>query len=326
MAQDTTPIALEGHADRVDAVAWLSSDRLVTGSSDKTIKVWNVAERKVEQTLDAHTEAVFAVVVHPEGKYIASGAKDRTVKLWDLSSPDPPKDVANHSKAVYSVAFSPDGKWLASCGEDDTRIRIWNVAEGKNHKELNAEDADDNNQRRSIFRAVFTPNSKRLVSCGADRSLRLWDVESGQEEKRFEAIDYLVYKEKDKKIERTARKGASDFALYCLALNPDGSLIAAGGADKTIRIWDRASGELRQTIGGLPDYVYGLAFMEHNRLVALGHTGRAYVWNTLDAKPIGSTKLPAFALQCALSPEGARLAVACADARTYVVEIPQIAP
>jgi WD40 repeat protein len=247
------------------------------------------------------------------------------VKLWDLSSSEPPKDVANHAKSVYSVAFSPDGKWLASCGEDDSRIRVWNVAEAKNHKELNAEDADDKNQRRSIFRAVFTSDSKHLVTCGADRSLRLWDVESAQEEKRFEAIEYSVYTEKEKKIERLAKKGASDFALYCLALNADSSQIAAGGADKTIRIWDRASGELRQTIGGLADYVYGLAFAEENRIVSLGHTGRVHAWNALDAAPIGSTKLPAFALQFALSPDGTQLAVGCIDARTHVMEIPRAA-
>ena len=205
--EPAAPAKLTDHTDRVCAVAWLSADRLITGSADKTIKIWDVAASKPVQTLTGHEQAVLTVAAHPGGQLVASGGKDRQVKLWDLSSTDPPKDVGSHGKAVYSVAFSPDGKWLASCGEDDTHIRIWNVAESKSFKELTAEDADDKSQRRSLFAIAFSPDSKQFVTCGADRSLRLWDIEAGKEVKRFEAVEYFVYTEKDKKDRADREEG-----------------------------------------------------------------------------------------------------------------------
>jgi WD40 repeat protein len=149
----------------------------------------------------------------------------------------------------------------------------------------------------------------------------LWNVESGEEVRRFAAIEYIVYTEKDKKIERTAKKGASDFALYCVAVSADGSLLAAGGADKTIRIWDRNSGELRLTIEGHNDYIYGLNFVEPNRLASLGHTGKVYLWSVADGAAQGAIKLPAFALQFAVSSNRDLLAVGCADAHAYVIKV-----
>lgn len=324
--ESAAPAKLADHSDRVCAVAWLSAERLVTGSADKTLKIWDVATGKSVQTLAGHEQAVLTVAAHPGRQLVASGGKDRQVKLWDLSSTDPPKDVGSHGKAVYCVAFSPDGKWLASCGEDDTRIRIWNVAEAKSFKELTAEDADDKNQRRSLFGIAFSPDSKQFVTCGADRSLRLWDIEAGKEVRRFEAVEYFVYTEKDKKIERTAKRGASDAALYSVAFSADGTRIAASGADKTIRIWQRESGEIVQTIAGLGDYAYSLQFLStESRLLSCGHTGHVHVWNAADGSELFHVRLPSFAQGAASSPNGAKIAAGGADGSAYVVALPSSA-
>lgn len=314
-------VTLSGHADVVSAVAWLGPERVATGSFDKAIKIWNAATGTIEKTLTAHQDQVLALAASASGELFVSGGKDRQVKLWNAESLETSKDIASHSKGVHAVAFSADGKLVASCGEDDSRILLWDVAAAKSLKQLTAEDPDDKNQRRSLHALAFRPNSAQLATCGADRTLRLWDLEQAKEIRRFEAVEYQLFTEKDNKVERTAKRAASDFALYALAFSPDGKTLAAGGLDKTIRLWDVDSGELRHTIKDHPGFVYALAFISDNRLVSAGHTGQIRIWQLGDSAAIAALVAPSFLHAAALSPDQRQLAVACADGKAYLVPL-----
>ena len=78
---------LEGHADWVTAVA-MSGDgtRAVSGSDDKTLKVWDLATGELLRTLEGHTDAVTAVAVSGDGTRAVSGSDDKTLKVWDLAT------------------------------------------------------------------------------------------------------------------------------------------------------------------------------------------------------------------------------------------------
>lgn len=325
--QQPEPLALTGHTDKVYAAVWLDDQRVATAGVDKVIRIWDAISAKSLQTLEGHEDSIFALAVSPDGSRLASAGKDGTIKLWDLASPDTASDLRGHRGAVYHLAFSPDGSQLASCGEDDTRIFLWDVAEGKSNKQLEAEDPDDKNRRRSIHCVQFSPDGKQLVSCGEDRTLRLWDVESGKEIRRCEEIEYSIYTEKDKRVERTIKKAASDLAIYTVAFSSDGRHIAAGGLDKSIRIWEAGSGKLLQSISGHDGFLYELCFAHGDaRLVSCSHTGHVNIWNVSSGDRLAAAKAPAFAYTAALSPDGSKLVLSCADARAYIMELPKASP
>jgi WD40 repeat protein len=104
--------------------------RVVSGSDDKTVRVWDLASGRCEATLEGHGDRVCSVAVSPDGKRVVSGSGDKTVRVWDLASGRCEATLEGHGDMVCSVAVSPDGKRVVS-GSDDKTVRVWDLASGR---------------------------------------------------------------------------------------------------------------------------------------------------------------------------------------------------
>ncbi len=128
--QDMLPLL--GHANRVNCVEWSKSnaDLLVSGSWDKTIIVWSLAERvaTVRHTLVGHAEGVRSVSLSADDKLVASASYDNKVCLWSVASGELVRLIEGHLGGVRSVAMSRDGQFIVS-GSGDTTVRVWEVDE-----------------------------------------------------------------------------------------------------------------------------------------------------------------------------------------------------
>ncbi|MEN7547877.1 caspase family protein [Rapidithrix thailandica] len=157
--------ALKGHQNVITDLAFSPNGQyLISGSGDKTAKIWPLANLSTNSsptaqlTLEGHSAAVYNLAVAPDGRQVATASLDGTIRLWQISadwgSARLTKVMDDHQDRVLSVAFSPDGKYIASGGYDG-RIILWD-AEGK--LDLVIEDLHG-----QIYHVSFSPDSQKIV-------------------------------------------------------------------------------------------------------------------------------------------------------------------
>jgi len=105
--------------------------RIVSGSWDKTLKVWDAQTGQETLTLKGHSNTVNSVSFSPDGKRIVSGSYDNTLKVWDAQTGQETLTIDGHSLGVTSVSFSPDGKRIVSghwSRVRDKTLKVWDIS------------------------------------------------------------------------------------------------------------------------------------------------------------------------------------------------------
>ncbi len=199
---------LSGHRGAVMAVEF-SPDKstLATGSIDGTIKLWNVADGREKATLTGHKSWVNSLAYHPEGDWLASGSSDGTIRIWSAKTNQILRTVPATNAEVRSIAISPDGARLAA-GLRYGALKTWNTATWKQELDLAGQ---------GDLCAVTFASPKRLVSSFGDWNrggvVRVHDAASGEQLARYPHTGEII------------------------SLAVSGDVLAAGAADKTVRIW-----------------------------------------------------------------------------------------
>jgi len=263
---------LEGHENYVMSIAFDRTGRtLASGSCDKTVKLWDVANGKLLRTLKGHKGHVNSVAFDPVGQTLASGSDDKTVKLWDVTSGKLLCTLEGHRDYVRSVAFDRVGRRLAS-GSYDGTVKLWNVVSGELLRTLE--------WYQHVNSVAFDPAGQMLASGNDDGSVKLWDVVSG-------------------KLLRTFRGHES--VVSSVAFTPAGRTLASGGYDKTVKLWDVASGKLLRILEGHTRYVEVVAFSVDGRLLASkSDDGSLRLWNceAQDTVAVISEQIPPGWITC----------------------------
>ncbi len=84
----------------------------MSGSSNKTIRLWDAATGAALKTLKGHLDSVTSVAFSPNGKQVVSGSEDNTIRLWNAATGAALQTLEGYSNSVTSVAFSPNGNLL----------------------------------------------------------------------------------------------------------------------------------------------------------------------------------------------------------------------
>jgi WD40 repeat protein len=216
-----------------------SGKLLATGDGSGKIYLWQVATGQRILTYEGHIGWVMSVAFSPDGHTLASASMDRTVKLWNISTGQCQKTLRGHSSGVTSVAFSPNGQILAS-GSHDQTVRLWDISSGQCQKTLQGHSggvwsvAYSSSSPSEYSPTPPTPLIKEdaggiLASGSADRTIKLWEISSGQCYKTIEGHDGEV---------------------FSVAFSPDGRILASGGEDSFVKLWSVSSGQHLKTLQG----------------------------------------------------------------------------
>jgi len=157
---------LSGHSNFVLAVAKLSEKHVVSGSSDKKLKLWDTTTGQCIQTFKGHKDDVNAVAKLSE-KHVVSGSSDKTLKLWDTTTGQCIQTLKGHRGWVSAVAKLSE-KHIVS-GSHDSTLKLWDTTTGQCLRTLEGHEW--------CVTAVAKLSEKQVVSCSWDETLKLWDID-----------------------------------------------------------------------------------------------------------------------------------------------------
>jgi WD40 repeat protein len=252
----------------------LSADQLATaGESVRT-----ASAQPLTRNLKGHQAAIEALAFTADGRKLISISHDNTARCWDVDEQEESRVLQKGRGQIDGLSYSPDGRYLVETSVYGVRVH-----------DLTSKDPPRSLTARRSRRAVFSPDG-RTIAGGPDHRVTLWDAKTG---------DLLATLAEADPAEHDPENGFSN--LGALVFSPDGRWLAAGfggvfnysvDAPQRVMVFDVAQRKLHRTFATATQ-VSAVAFSADGKLlVAAGHNGTVWLWDTSTWDEIGRWQGP----------------------------------
>jgi WD40 repeat protein len=261
---------------------------LVTTSTEKTARVWDLAAGEPACPPLEHDGPVLHASFSPDGRLVVTASEDGTARCWDLSAGRQIAVLAEHQGPVRWACFNSDGKYVLTASDDGSAC-VWDSATGKRV-------AAPMRHKGRVCMAAFSGDSQKVVTASADHSARVWNASSG------EPITGLL-----------KHSGTVSYAMF----RPDGQRVITASTDGTARIWDTVTGKpLANPLRHRGAVVQASFSADGHRVVTASADHTACIWDAETGQLMLSVQHYGEVTSAAFSPDGRWIVTSSEDNTT----------
>lgn len=247
----------------------------ITGSADRTVRLWDAHTGSLRRTLTGHRSAINAVDYTNDGKMIASASADSTVRLWNAETGELIRTLVHGSAAVISVEISGVDDRLYS-GSQDGSIIIWDRTSGLEIRRIML-------PQGPLTSLAVSPDGRTIATGSNQGNIYIWDSVTGE----------------------LLRNLSRPAGVSALAFSPDGRVLASGDKWASVTFWNPGTGALIRDVKTDLNSVIDIDFSPNGRgIVAAGLSSKLYL---IDAQTGQWSLVYGGGLVAAFSPSGSKL-------------------
>lgn len=248
---------LTGHKNAVRSLAIDSSGRfLASGSTDRSVHIWSLEDRKSLAVCSKHGDWVSSVAFLPGSSVLVSAGRDGRLCSWRAPGGQLFRRYRVNRRPIVCMGVCATEN-LVAAGSADGTFTLWDPLTGKVVVSTRRTEAP-------ISCLAVSPDSSLCATAGSNCRIRLWNLPAGTPGK-----DFLAHTEGEGQ------------AILCLAISPDGSMLASGGTDGMVCLWNLPGGSCHRKMQSHHGHVTALAFSGDSQvLVSGGDDACLRLWRT----------------------------------------------
>ena len=316
------PVVQIGHSAPVTSVEFSPCGRYVlSGSKDKTVKLWDIATGREIRTFKGHSDVVSSARFIPDGRHVVSSSWDKSIRLWDIATGLEVRVSEEHGYKVHAMVISRNGKYALS-GSEDRSLILWHLpscrvakrfggsglaSEVTRHTSRHSSKIRDrialnvqaiaklpgksrwkpyaSGHMESVISVQLSRTGNYALSGSQDFTMRLWDISTGDAVKVFRLpfVEFLA-----------------------VALSPDGKYALSGNSDSVLRLWKIRNRKVIYEFKGHSDAVSAVTFSPDGQYALSGSWDSTLIlWNASSGEALKSFEGHAAKVNAvAFSPDG----------------------